>query len=73
MSEKHLQILEWIFAGLFGTRRKSISDARVADSGIWFVNHERVKQWMESDMALLLFCIGNRKHFLLSLTSKLTS
>jgi hypothetical protein len=61
MSEKDLKILEWIFPGSFETRHRSISDARAADSGQWFVNHEYVKQWMQSDKAELLFCLGDRK------------
>jgi hypothetical protein len=61
MSEKNQKILEWIFPGSFEARHKSFSDTRAADSGVWFMNRPKVKQWMESDTAELLICIGNRK------------
>jgi hypothetical protein len=60
MSEKHLKILEWIYPGSVETRHQSISDARTADSGVWFMNDPKVMQWLGSDKAELLFCIGNR-------------
>jgi hypothetical protein len=63
MSDKHIKILEWIFPGSVETRHHSIADTRAADSGIWFINHEKVKQWLGNDKAELLVCIGNRNIF----------